>query len=109
MIIQGDYDGDTMQAFWQPDLVKDFINADIKFLTVPPGAQASTEEITETVEQFKLRMAGKSTDDEVQEIQSYLLAPLKAPSLVGLYSTWWLNSTYKNGYDHEDTQLLASL
>jgi len=42
-------------------------------------------------------------------MQKHLLSALEDASTVGVLSTMWLNSLYKNGYTHPDTTLLAHL
>ncbi|KAI0737583.1 RNA dependent RNA polymerase-domain-containing protein, partial [Daedaleopsis nitida] len=105
----GDYDGDTMEVFWDPTIVKDFVVPDPRvFGKEPPKVQASLLKNAETVGDFIARLPAESTDEfEIYSLQRYLLGALQDKSLVGLYSTWWENSTYHNGYDHPDTVFLA--
>ncbi|KAH9939845.1 RNA dependent RNA polymerase-domain-containing protein [Amylocystis lapponica] len=105
----GDYDGDTMTAFWQPEIVDNFENADPKYAVEPVEVQACLVKNTETVAQFMERVSHVAIDDRIREVQKYMLGPLKDPSLVGRYSTWWENSTYVHGYRHPKTVFLAYL
>lgn len=98
-----------MEAFWQPELVDSFTNADPSFAVEPPEVQACLEKSTETVQEFLARMQAADVAAQIREMQKYLLGPLTNPSYVGLYSTWWENSTYKSNYGHQHTVLLAYL
>lgn len=93
--IQGDYDGDTMQAFWNKDLLDSFKSADPKFADPPQSAQDCLVEANVTVSQV-LKEDG-DLRDKVPLLQEYLLGSLKDPALVGKYSTWWENSLYSQG------------
>ena len=106
---QGDYDGDTMEAFWQPEIVNSFTNANPMFAVEPAEVQACLVKNKETVEQFLARVPPDNEEKHIRAIQKYLLGPLQDPTLVGKYSIWWENMTYKNGYRHPDTHLLAYL
>ncbi|RDX54626.1 hypothetical protein OH76DRAFT_1341007 [Lentinus brumalis] len=105
----GDYDGDTMEVFWDPKIVQDFKSPDPrKFAVAPPKVKASLLKNSETVQEYLDRLPADATDDfKIYSIQRYLLGALQDKSLVGQYSTWWENSTYHNGYDHPETIFLA--
>ncbi|KAI0944787.1 hypothetical protein AcW1_001640 [Taiwanofungus camphoratus] len=104
----GDYDGDTMEAYWQPEIVEQFNNAHPCFATPPPTVQACLSGNMESVNDF-LQHVSLSTPKDllISELQNYLLGALKNTSVVGTYSTWWENAIYKSGYDHKDTIFLA--
>ncbi|KAF9812816.1 hypothetical protein IEO21_05963 [Rhodonia placenta] len=104
----GDYDGDTMEAFWNPALVEGFRNAETKFLNEPKNVEKCLVKNTETVAQFLSRNPLSTDKDIMQpEIQKYLLGSLRDSSMVGTYSTWWENAIYRYGYQHNRTVFLA--
>ncbi len=109
MFTAGDYDGDTMEVFWDPKIVQDFKSPDPrKFAVEPPKVKASLLKNSQTVQEYLDRLPADATDDfKIYSIQRYLLGALQDKSLVGQYSTWWENSTYHNGYDHPETIFLA--
>ncbi|KAH9838676.1 RNA dependent RNA polymerase-domain-containing protein [Rhodofomes roseus] len=103
----GDYDGDTLEVFWDPSVVSSFTNANPKYAQEPKQVKAVLSRNPETVPQFLERTSGCSKADKLAEMQKYLLGSLQNVSRVGTYSNWWLASVYKNGYSHPDTIFLA--
>ncbi|KZT10358.1 uncharacterized protein LAESUDRAFT_693936 [Laetiporus sulphureus 93-53] len=105
----GDYDGDTMEAYWLPDLVEPFRNADPRFAVEPATVQACLGKNKETVAEFIDRWVTGSCEsaEVIHALQPYLLGALKDSNKVGIYSTYWENSIYSNGYSHETTIFLA--
>lgn len=102
----GDYDGDRVQVFWNPSIVRDFRSADKKYATEPESVRDTLEKVDIPVKDF-LRQTKNNKFDEIAALQSHLLGSLRNPSLVGTYSTYWENSIYTRGYFHEDTIRLA--
>lgn len=109
MIATGDYDGDTMEVFWDPSIVNDFKSPDpSKFAVEPPAVKQCLLKNSETVREYLDRLPADASDDfKMYSLQTYLLGALQDKSLVGQYSTWWENSTYYNGYSHPETIFLA--
>ncbi|KAI0746913.1 RNA dependent RNA polymerase-domain-containing protein [Daedaleopsis nitida] len=105
----GDYDGDTMEVFWDPTIVKHFQSPDPeRFAKEPPDVQNCLLKNAETVKDFNSSVSQDTTEYfKIYSLQKYLLGALQDRSLVGQYSTWWENSTYHNGYRHPDTIFLA--
>ncbi|RPD65627.1 hypothetical protein L226DRAFT_543193 [Lentinus tigrinus ALCF2SS1-7] len=105
----GDYDGDTMEVFWDPNIVNGFKTPDPrKYAVEPPKVKECLLKNSETVQEFLTRLPADASDDfKIYSLQTYLLGALQDKSLVGQYSTWWENSTYHNGYSHPDTIFLA--
>ncbi|KAH9852493.1 RNA dependent RNA polymerase-domain-containing protein [Lenzites betulinus] len=108
----GDYDGDTMEVFWDPDLVRYFKEPDPrKFAVEPPRVQECLVKNTETVASFLSRVptsdAGEGMEYKISAMQDYLLGALKGSAYVSTYSIWWEKSTYKLGYSHDETIFLA--
>ncbi|KZT73517.1 hypothetical protein DAEQUDRAFT_721575 [Daedalea quercina L-15889] len=103
----GDYDGDTLEVFWDPSIVSHFDNADPKFAQEPEEVQAALRKNPETVKRFLRRTSSCSGDIKLAETQKYLLGALRNVSRVGIYSGLWLATAYKNGYSHPDTIFLA--
>jgi RNA-dependent RNA polymerase len=105
MLGGGDYDGDTAQIIWQPEIVEPFRNADPKYATAPKEIAADTKKEDLPLRSFTDRKL--SPEECVKELTPYLLAGLKDTSLVGVYSNWHIMATYRNGYTHEETIRLA--
>lgn len=103
----GDYDGDTMEAFWAPEILASFKPADKKFASDPAGLQCCLTKDNLTVETFVHRIAAKSYQQQISDYQEYLLASLIDASLVGLYSNLWEESIYHKGYSHPETILFS--
>lgn len=106
-IYLGDYDGDTLEVFWDPILVSHFKNADPVYAHEPDEVQAALSKNPESVRQFMQRTSSSSDDVKLVEMQQYLLGSLRNVSRVGTYSNWWMTSAYKVGYAHPDTIFLA--
>ena len=107
----GDYDGDLMEAFWQPTIVQQFKPADQRFANEPPGLARCLVTENESVQEFETRMTKMqaSTEDRIFELQGYLLRSLCKADRVGRYSVFWENSIYTNGYRHPKTILMANM
>ncbi|KAH9916727.1 RNA dependent RNA polymerase-domain-containing protein [Epithele typhae] len=106
----GDYDGDTLEVFWDPVIVQNFKVPDPrKFGVVPPEVHSSLFKNTMSAGDFldKTASVAPNGDKYIQDLQRHLLASLKARPLTGMYSSWWENSAYMNGYDHPTTIFLA--
>ncbi|CCM02288.1 uncharacterized protein FIBRA_04376 [Fibroporia radiculosa] len=103
----GDYDGDTVEVYWDPRLIENFRNANPNFAKEPPEVQASLVKNSETVAEFLERTASLRNGELLHEYQKFLLGSLLNTSRVGTYSTWWEASIYKNGYSHKTTIFLA--
>ncbi|TBU26167.1 RNA dependent RNA polymerase-domain-containing protein [Dichomitus squalens] len=105
----GDYDGDTMEVFWDPDIVNAFHIPDPRVFAVePPMVRACLQKNTAMVTEYLSQIPSTASEEfKIYSLQKYLLGALQDKSLVGQYSTWWENSTYANGYNHRDTIFLA--
>ncbi|KAI0827045.1 RNA dependent RNA polymerase-domain-containing protein [Trametes gibbosa] len=108
----GDYDGDTMEVFWDPQLVGAFKEPDPrKFAVEPPKVQQCLIKNTESVTAFLTRVppsgAREGMEYKISALQDYLLGVLRGSVYVSTYSIWWEKSTYKLGYSHEETIFLA--
>ena len=103
----GDFDGDTLEVFWDPILVSHFENADPVYAHEPEEVQAALSKNPESVKQFLGRTSSSSDDIKLVETQQYLLGCLRNVSRVGAYSNWWMASAFKHGYSHPDTIFLA--
>ncbi|KAI0706226.1 RNA dependent RNA polymerase-domain-containing protein [Cytidiella melzeri] len=104
----GDYDGDLMSAYWEPSLLEHFKCADKSFAKEPASVSEYVSKAIETAEDFRIRVPpDTSIPRQISELQSFLLAQLRDPAVVGTYSTYWENSIYVNGYDHPETVRLA--
>ena len=98
-----------MEVFWDPEMVQEFNVPDPrKFAVEPKAVGESLLKNTESVAEYLAAVPPQSPMDfQINSLQKYLLATLKDKSLVGRYSSWWENSTYHNGYGHDDTVFLA--
>lgn len=98
-----------MEVFWDPVIVRTFQTPDPRVFAVEPeSVRDALIKSTESVTEFLSRVPTTSADvDMICALQKYLLGSLQDKSLVGQYSVWWENSTYHNGYDHEETIFLA--
>ena len=105
---RGDYDGDVMEAFWQPTLVQKFRPADKEFADEPAELAGRLKVGTESVQEFEKRMMGASTETRIFELQRYLLGALHNPDLVGVYSNMWEDAVFMHGYDSKEAMLLAN-
>ncbi|CAL1696986.1 unnamed protein product [Somion occarium] len=106
----GDYDGDKMQAFWEPTMVFTFKPADPKFATEPASVKDCLSTNNDTVSEVLDQIPPSSGYlHQIFHLQKYLLRGLIDASLVGNYSKMWEHSIYEKGYDHEDTVHLAYL
>lgn len=105
----GDYDGDTMEVFWDPALVGAFKEPDPRVFAVePPEVQQCLKKNTETVSAFLARVPPSAPEEyRISALQDYLLAALRGSAYVSTYSIWWEKSTYSLGYQHKDTIFLA--
>ncbi|KXN89661.1 putative RNA-dependent RNA polymerase SHL2 [Leucoagaricus sp. SymC.cos] len=105
----GDYDGDKAKLIWQPALVRDFRNADPHFADPPRDLDSYFSINNERVGDFLDRVRPMSEEQQLQEMQKFLLGSMKDQGEVGRYSSFHEYSTCVNGYDHEKTKLLAYL
>ncbi|KAI8969425.1 RNA dependent RNA polymerase-domain-containing protein [Trametes punicea] len=105
----GDYDGDTMQVFWDPNIVSSFIEPDPEyFANEPPEVQRCLIKDTTAVSAFLASIPPSASQEaKIFAVQHYLLGALHAGSHVSLYSSWWEKSTYVQGYSHPETIFLA--
>ncbi|KAI0372068.1 hypothetical protein BV20DRAFT_1065820 [Pilatotrama ljubarskyi] len=104
----GDYDGDTMEVFWDPLIVNSFEEPDPHlFASEPPEVQQCLLKSTRPVSAF-LREVPPTAPAEYRifALQEYLLGALKR-SHASTYSIWWEKCTYALGYSHRETVFLA--
>ncbi|KAH8114962.1 RNA dependent RNA polymerase-domain-containing protein [Phellopilus nigrolimitatus] len=108
MLGGGDYDGDKVIAIWQPEIVKNFRNADVSYANPPEGLNKCFVQNTETVKELLQRVPPTTDyDAHVHELQTFLLGSLKNQSAVGNYSVMHDNAVYEHGYFDERTKRLA--
>lgn len=103
----GDYDGDRVQVFWNPTLVRGFKSAKSEYATESPAVATCLERSSETVEVFEERMQGRPDSERLVATQKYLLGALCNASVVGKCSTHWEASVYMHGYAAPETIRLA--
>ncbi|KAF9468299.1 RNA dependent RNA polymerase-domain-containing protein [Collybia nuda] len=105
-IVDGDYDGDVAEVFWDPDLVKHFNNAP---LTTHPSIDDKFTSNTETVSEFLKRTASLSLDAKVFAMHDVLMDALQDNSPVGIYSGIHDHAIYTLGYADLQTMYLGRM
>ncbi|KAL4244292.1 RNA-dependent RNA polymerase [Abortiporus biennis] len=106
----GDYDGDTMQAFWSPKFVAKFKSAPSSFADRPADLDKYLSKNNERAADFLQRAPQDGNPSKfIYELQDFLLASLRNSAMVGKYSVMWEKSVYQNGYRTEETKRLAYL
>ncbi|TFY73397.1 hypothetical protein EWM64_g10615, partial [Hericium alpestre] len=106
----GDYDGDKVEVIWQPEIVQNFTNADLELSKPPTNLMRSFRVENETVTDFLQRMAQPMDSTEAERMrgfQSVLMAPLRDPAVVGIYSGLHDNAMYSLGYNNPETVRLG--
>ena len=122
----GDYDGDTVQLFWDPRLVNAFINADDAFAQVPEDFES--QNFNKSVvkgDQFLRGLKKAEAETRVTNYQSFLLGALLDDKSTGhcesshsAAMTWLIdfsdsdlhgNAVYALGFDHPETIRLARM
>ena len=100
---------DTVHIIWEPSIVDAFCKPDDKFADPPPGLAEAFEQNTMTVGEFLLKHKGEHDMDNAtaRDLQDYLLAALRDPSLVGQYSIWHDTAVYQFGYEDDEAWRLA--
>ncbi|KAI0360558.1 hypothetical protein OH77DRAFT_1493021 [Trametes cingulata] len=104
----GDYDGDTMEVFWDPIIVSSFKEPDPRlFASEPPEVQQCLSKSTKAVSAFLREVPPTAAAEyRIFALQEYLLGALKR-SHASTYSIWWEKCTYALGYSHPETVFLA--
>ncbi|KZV78606.1 hypothetical protein EXIGLDRAFT_824197 [Exidia glandulosa HHB12029] len=97
----GDYDGDTVNTLWHPDIVTPFQPAPLVHAEVPENFGQWFEKKAKTVEE-----ALTAGEFETSRLQ-FLLAPLDNTSPPGKFSKLHDIAVYEKGYTHEHTILFA--
>jgi RNA-dependent RNA polymerase len=99
----GDYDGDKGVVFYDPDIVKNFQNADEKYSYEPKGLAVNFSQNTDKVADVLERIRGESPISQLQELQKFLLGAIRDTSMVGKYSSYHDHAIYTLGYNHPET------
>lgn len=97
----GDYDGDTVNVIWHPEIVTPFKNAPTEYSEPPEDLSKFFEKQTLTVE--KALEDGTFND----QFTSFLLASLDQRCSPGRYSVLHDTAVYEKGYDDAFTRLMA--
>ena len=110
----GDYDGDRVDAYWKPEFVKHFTNADPDKSLVGESAQMrlsedTAKDQTTVAEFFEAIPSDASDEDRIYRLQKYLLAASNDIYSVGTISEMWLKCVYTHGYDNPKTIHLSNL
>lgn len=84
MLAGGDYDGDTVQLFWDPALVEPFENAPDEFATTPDDfVRDNFEKELIKGEEFLVATRECSDEERIRAMQQFLLGGLEGDSLTG--------------------------
>ncbi|KAF6745697.1 RNA dependent RNA polymerase-domain-containing protein [Ephemerocybe angulata] len=100
----GDMDGDIVNVFRDPDIVRHFSHKPLTVST-KDWTEAFVKKV-ESVHSFCSRTASMSPADAMRVYEVHILADLISPQK-GLYSMFHDNAVAKIGYSHEDTLRLA--
>jgi hypothetical protein len=101
----GDYDGDKVILVWQPEIVRNFTNADI--CRQPRDLLDDFEQAKEKVSQFLEKAPVHDPTKHIPLLQTYCLNPILRRMETGRYSTMHENSAYMYGYTDPRTVRLA--
>ncbi|KAF8897616.1 RNA dependent RNA polymerase-domain-containing protein [Infundibulicybe gibba] len=107
LLAGGDYDGDKGLLLYQPELVKHFKNAPLKYSHPPANIRANFSQHTEMVSDFLERVKDMSPESRRLATQRYLIGSDFDASLIGQYSKFHDIATYTLGYRHPETIRLA--
>ncbi len=70
----GDYDGNTMEVFWDPKIVEHFCTPDLhEFAVEPPRVKECLLKSAKTIKDFRAQLPEPSDDYLVYSLQKYLL------------------------------------
>ncbi|KAJ3515971.1 hypothetical protein NLJ89_g1430 [Agrocybe chaxingu] len=103
----GDYDGDKGIYIYQPELVNLFKNADERFSNPPKDIEKYFKPHNEQVVAFQERNAGLPVEEQIRELQKFLLGTVRDTTIVGKYSNYHEMALYTLGYCHRETIRLA--
>jgi len=92
---------------WQPELVENFVNADPEYADPPADLDTYFETHNERVTEFLERVDHLSQQNQVCEMQKYLLGTMAGQGIVGLYSNFHEYSSCIGNYKDPMTKLLA--
>jgi hypothetical protein len=94
-------------AIWQPEIVREFRNAD---LCLPPARlEQQFEQVKETVAEFLKRAPPEDSRDHIHELQAYMQHSLMRLAQTGAYNTMHLNSAHMYGYGDSRTARMGHM
>ncbi len=106
----GDYDGDRAIVFWDHNIVNSFQDADLKYMTPPPGFEDMFEKDTTSVADFLASVESLSTELKTVELQKHLVGELESISNVGRISVQHDHCIYVTGsYAHPDSVMVGHM
>ncbi|KAJ3553799.1 hypothetical protein NP233_g12565 [Leucocoprinus birnbaumii] len=106
-LASGDYNGDKAKLIWEPDLIKDFTNADNHFADAPNNLNEQFKTQNKKVDHFLKCVESLPSECWLLEMQNYLLGTMTGQGKVGADSRFHEYSTLVKGYHHPETKLLA--
>ncbi|WRT65728.1 uncharacterized protein IL334_002676 [Kwoniella shivajii] len=106
----GDYDGDTLQLFWDKDIVEHFRNPEDMYAETPDDFEKENfdKEIMKGTE-FLNKIECLDEESSTREMQGWLLGAMMGDELTGKYSDLHGNAVYTLGYSHPETIRLARM
>lgn len=103
----GDYDGDLIRVFWEPELVKPFKNADVSFADSPFDISDAFHRSEATVADFVAEYGRKDKDERDRALIKELIAGAFEPAVRGLYGAMHLYAAWQFGTDSREAVELA--
>ncbi|TKY85806.1 hypothetical protein EX895_005347 [Sporisorium graminicola] len=93
----GDYDGDLIRVFWEPELVRPFQNADVRYADCPFEIEDVFLRIQKTVGEFVAEHKDKHKDERDRELIKELVKGAFEPNVRGLYGAMHLFTAWQFG------------
>ena len=93
--------------FYDYQIVNSYRPADLQFSLEPKEVADAFSKVNEKVLVFLERIYSQKEAEKLKELQKYLLGAIRDSSIIGTYSTFHDNATYRFGYDHKNTIYLV--
>lgn len=93
----GDYDGDLIRVFWEPDLVAPFRNADVSYADCPFEISEVFDRSEATVAEFVAEHEHKEKNERDRALIEKLVAGAFEPAVRGLYGAMHLYAAWQFG------------
>lgn len=93
----GDYDGDTIRVFWEPQLVEPFQNSDVRYADCPFEINEVFDKSQTTVADFVAEHGKKDKYERDTVLIKELVAGVFQPAIRGLYGAMHLYAAWQFG------------